>query len=1059
MAEQIKFGDKLFLKGETLILDNGASDAVIKPNNGTLKIDGNLTVSGTQTVVESETVTIADNILLVNSNVTGAPSENGGIEVERGTSDNASILWNETSDKFELKVGSASADLVANIVTTTSVIGAFSGDLSGDVTSTGLSTFADVDINGGNIDGAVIGASVPQAGTFTTLNATTIDGTVIGATTPAAGTFTTLNATTINGAVTGTVSNIANHDTDDLAEGTNNLYYTQARVDARYAQLQADSNFIETLDGQTGSYYLDYSNFTGTPTTTSSLANHSIDALNDVDTTTAAPTTGQTIIWNGTNFVPGESFSQADFNTAFTAKDTDDLSEGTTNLYYTDARAQAVSINNLVEDTSPQLGGTLDLNTFDLTTTDPTVSLTTTLTPVTAQGTVGASTETNLSNATVTVNTQADVANAVSSYITLSSTEITNLGFKGEISLTYFGSAATSSNFVWRDVSDSAEQNNMVIVYSPPTDEYTFTLPTDATFPINSLDADIYFKQYAYGEMTVTSATALSSSTIQLRDANGFYIDKDHVTVASLGGTSYKIVYWTHDVSVGDVIDVIAASAQTAIFEWGTESFSEPGFVLTSEGFSVTSSTNDIFALGDLEITTGSVTGEVVGWSVYDSPTNNTIISGLTTVTIDGTGYQSAITVSEVPIIMTGNADTGNELSLAVGSGTDARLWLLNNSGNLIYKFPAADGTANQVMKTDGSGDLVWANDNDTTYVSSDFTHDDLTGFVADEHIDWTQASAGTIHASNYTDTDTVYTTFNSDFDTRLATKSTTNLSEGTNLYYTDARADARADIRAQLKIDALVGGASSAFDTLLEIENAMATDTELTNAISALNHDSLSGFVANEHIDWTQSGAGTIHASNYSPDQTVTLTGAGATSISGTYPNFTITSTDTNTSTDITGDIIPATDDTYDLGSTSKKYSNIYGHNITATYADLAERYAADGIYEAGTVVVFGGEAEVTTTTEAQDVSVAGVISTNPALKLNADAGNSQTHPYVALRGRVPCQIIGPVSKGDLIVTADNEPGFAQSVGKNDTGRSVFAKSIETDLTEGKKLIEVVIL
>jgi hypothetical protein len=343
--------------------------------------------------------------------------------------------------------------------------------------------------------------------------------------------------------------------------------------------------------------------------------------------------------------------------------------------------------------------------------------------------------------------------------------------------------------------------------------------------------------------------------------------------------------------------------------------------------------------------------------------------------------------------------------------------------------------------------------------VSSDFTHDDLTGFVADEHIDWTQASAGTIHASNYTDTDTVYTTFNSDFDTRLATKSTTNLSEGTNLYYTDARADARADIRAQLKIDALVGGASSAFDTLLEIENAMATDTELTNAISALNHDSLSGFVANEHIDWTQSGAGTIHASNYSPDQTVTLTGAGATSISGTYPNFTITSTDTNTSTDITGDIIPATDDTYDLGSTSKKYSNIYGHNITATYADLAERYAADGIYEAGTVVVFGGEAEVTTTTEAQDVSVAGVISTNPALKLNADAGNSQTHPYVALRGRVPCQIIGPVSKGDLIVTADNEPGFAQSVGKNDTGRSVFAKSIETDLTEGKKLIEVVIL
>ena len=200
MAEQIKFGDKLFLKGETLILDNGASNAVIKPKNGTLKIDGNLTVSGTQTIVESETVTIADNILLVNSNVTGTPTENGGIEIERVTSDNASILWNETADKFELKVGSASADLVANVITTTNVIGAFTGDLSGNVTSMGLSTFADIDINGpGNIDATVIGATTPAAGTFTTLNATTISGAV-------------------TGTVTGTVSSIANHDTDDLAE-------------------------------------------------------------------------------------------------------------------------------------------------------------------------------------------------------------------------------------------------------------------------------------------------------------------------------------------------------------------------------------------------------------------------------------------------------------------------------------------------------------------------------------------------------------------------------------------------------------------------------------------------------------------------------------------------------------------------------------------------------------------------------------------------------------------------------------------------------------------------
>ena len=332
-----------------------------------------------------------------------------------------------------------------------------------------------------------------------------------------------------------------------------------------------------------------------------------------------------------------------------------------------------------------------------------------------------------------------------------------------------------------------------------------------------------------------------------------------------------------------------------------------------------------------------------------------------------------------------------------------------------------------------------------TTYVSSDFTHDDLTGFVANEHIDWTSASAGTIHASNYTNTTYVSSDFTHD--------DLTGFVANEHIDWTSASA---GTIHA-------------------------SNYTNTTYVDSDWNHDSLTGFVANEHIDWTSASAGTIDPSNYvntgdttytagtgltlvgtvfsntAPDQTVSLTGTGATTITGTYPNFTIDSTDT--AIDITGTIIPATDDTYDLGSSAKKYANIYGHSVEATFADLAERYATDVPYECGTVVVFGGEAEITTTTEPGDVSVAGVISTNPALKLNADAGNSETHPYVALRGRVPCKLIGPVSKGDLIVTADNEPGYAQSIGKNDAGRSVFAKSIETDLTVGKKVIEVSIL
>jgi len=63
-------------------------------------IGGNLTVSGTTTTVNTETINLADNIILINSNETAAPSQNGGIEIERGTSANKSLLWDETNDQW-----------------------------------------------------------------------------------------------------------------------------------------------------------------------------------------------------------------------------------------------------------------------------------------------------------------------------------------------------------------------------------------------------------------------------------------------------------------------------------------------------------------------------------------------------------------------------------------------------------------------------------------------------------------------------------------------------------------------------------------------------------------------------------------------------------------------------------------------------------------------------------------------------------------------------------------------------------------------------------------------
>jgi hypothetical protein len=106
--------------------------------------------------------------------------------------------------------------------------------------------------------------------------------------------------------------------------------------------------------------------------------------------------------------------------------------------------------------------------------------------------------------------------------------------------------------------------------------------------------------------------------------------------------------------------------------------------------------------------------------------------------------------------------------------------------------------------------------------------------------------------------------------------------------------------------------------------------------------------------------------------------------------------------------------------GGGDATFTNFNGTATYAKYADLAERYAADATYEEGTVVMFGGEAEVTSAQGYGSTKIAGVVSTKPAFAMNSEAGNSETHPFIALQGRVPCKVIGTVSKGDLLVASE---------------------------------------
>mgnify|MGYP003113716021 CR=1 FL=1 len=172
--------------------------------SGDVIVGGDLTVSGTTTTVNTETINLADNQILLNSNETGTPSQNGGIEIERGTSANKTLVWNETSDKWTVGSetfvagtfeGNLTGAVTGNASTATALATSrtisLTGDVSGSASFNGTgnatitATVADDSHNHviSNIDGlqteidtkAELAGSSGQAFSASTMNATTID--------------------------------------------------------------------------------------------------------------------------------------------------------------------------------------------------------------------------------------------------------------------------------------------------------------------------------------------------------------------------------------------------------------------------------------------------------------------------------------------------------------------------------------------------------------------------------------------------------------------------------------------------------------------------------------------------------------------------------------------------------------------------------------------------------------------------------------------------------------------------------------------------------------------
>lgn len=154
---------------------------------------------------------------------------------------------------------------------------------------------------------------------------------------------------------------------------------------------------------------------------------------------------------------------------------------------------------------------------------------------------------------------------------------------------------------------------------------------------------------------------------------------------------------------------------------------------------------------------------------------------------------------------------------------------------------------------------------------------------------------------------------------------------------------------------------------------------------------------------------------------------------------------------------LMPIRDTAINLGHINYRWKNTYseffvGLASQAQYADLAENYSADSDYEPGTILMFGGKNEVTLA-EKLTKKVAGIVSTSPAYLMNMQLSSEFVTP-LALQGRVPCKVIGPIKKGDMLVSAGN--GYAMSEENPEIG-TVIGKSLEDfDGLEG--IIEVVV-
>lgn len=272
---------------------------------------------------------------------------------------------------------------------------------------------------------------------------------------------------------------------------------------------------------------------------------------------------------------------------------------------------------------------------------------------------------------------------------------------------------------------------------------------------------------------------------------------------------------------------------------------------------------------------------------------------------------------------------------------------------------------------------------------------------------------------------------------TRYDVKPVTNAGGATSILQTDAN--------GKINVKGLI---IDGFSTIEVVSNTLSIKTP--GGVTTFDSIGSTVGATTVNIRGNTTLTGTLGvSSNFSTSGTGSITSASSisatTTVGGTQGNF---------STHVTTPLLKAGADKDANGSIEGNWSLTTGSKLIATYADLAEYYEGDQDYEVGSVLIFGGEKEVTTTQLHMDRRVAGVVSNSAAYIMNKDCPGIKV--CVALQGRVPVKVVGMVKKGDILVAAA-KPGHA-IVNNDPSAGTIIGKALAAKTDAAPGVVEVAV-